>query len=257
MAQEATKKKRRGACGCCTSAPDVDEVDSEDAVVVEAQGDAQSPPGEAEGVSVGSLSELPNGGDATGTEEMSATSASGGPEKGIFSTIDRLFSVRSRSNSVLSEEAQETQKLQKSSRQYLLIMGVLMFQVGFIYIAIAFVRTVSNLVEDMKSDATPAGMKEVALVYTLDVIGECLLGYIFVTFSKTMSKIALTPGRDVTGLATMELASLFHKFRFVLVFICLWTTYDAFAVPLLRNGAPSILHTSLPAVKKFLSSFEL
>ena len=88
MAQEATKKKRRGACGCCTSAPDVDEVDSEDAVVVEAQGDAQSPPGEAEGVSVGSLSELPNGGDATGTEEMSAMDPPGLQQKMLINDMN-------------------------------------------------------------------------------------------------------------------------------------------------------------------------
>lgn len=226
MARQGEKKKRRGLECVCPCGAKGEEKEPEGDVEIEPAGAGAPAPGEAT---------EPAAEDAPAPEKP-------GPDttRTVFSAIDRLFSGRSRSSSVVSVEAQETQKLQKTSRQAILVMGVLMSQVGFILIAIAFVRTVGNVREDMGSDSTLAGLKDVALVYTLDVVGECVLGYMFVALSKRLSQIALTPGRDVTGLATVELASLFHKYRFVLVFVCLWTAYDKIAVPLLRRGTPDV-----------------
>lgn len=117
------------------------------------------------------------------------------------------------------------------------MLGALIFQAGVIYLGIALFRSMANIVSvtygsdksasrKFKSNSDQASISSVILFNVIDVVGECALGYIFIIFSRTLHKIALTPGRDVTSLATIELASIFHKFRFVLAYLCIWTAAD-------------------------------
>ena len=178
------------------------------------------------------------GASANATPEVEAAAP------GSFSSLDRLFSVRSSNTGFANEEAHEISKLQKSSRHSLLIIGALMFQAGLIYIGIALVRTLGNVYRNLKMSAwsgtSNSGMMSllahIIVVYGMDVIGECLMGYVFVVFSSALAKVAVLPGRDVTSLATVELASVFHRFRFILLFVCTWTAYDIFLIPAIDAG---------------------
>lgn len=192
------------------------------------------------------LDEETASGNATPAAEAKAAAAvAEDTSSSSFSTLDRLFSVRSSNvSSVANEEAHEISKLQKSSRHSMLIIGALMFQAGIIYIGIALVRTLGSLYRNLKmstwNGTSSRGMvsllAHIIVEYGMDVVGECLMGYVFVAFSNAFANVAVLPGRDVTSLATVELAAVFHRFRFILLFVCIWTVYDLFVLPAFDAG---------------------
>lgn len=198
------KSKRRGLCACCVTAETDDEDENsssqnedEDVVV-----SPQTETSEDKNQQLGNVVDNKAGSHvqfhlANGDGDDSTARSDTDDSDAAMSNIDRLFSSRAKppTNTPISSEAQEINKLQKSSRHYLIMLGALIFQAGIIYLGIALFHSISNIITIIHTDIARKSIGLTVCWHVIDIVDECVLGYIFIIFSKTLNKIALTPGR--------------------------------------------------------------